>query len=249
MQHQEQSVEEKMETKGMNCIAVGEQGPDHRHTQSAYTAPTNTDRVAEHHPIQPVSLSVCPSVQFISLGKIIIIPPPTTSSFSSSPKDDDEDDGAARETFNWTKTVDAVRCNAIHRLSTRVLLLLLLCHLHFSQPINILLYNSRFGTVQSVLAEFTAAKFPQFRKILFHLLLIPGRRDYLFKCLNDEYTMWITIAMATHFHPSHAHDHSLVNCIMASNPSLCALHNSNSLTRINKILFTGERRQSSTALH
>lgn len=101
MQHQEQSVEEKMETKGMNCIAVGEQGPDHRHTQSAYIAPTNTDRVAEHHPIQPVSQSVCPSVQFISLGKIIIIPPPTTSSFSSSPKDDDDDDdGAARETFN-----------------------------------------------------------------------------------------------------------------------------------------------------
>lgn len=74
-------------------------------------------------------------------------------------------------------------------VSQLVLLLLLPCHLHFSLPINILLYNSRFGTVQSVLAEFTAAKFPQFRKILFHLLLIPGRRDYLFKCLNDEYTM------------------------------------------------------------
>lgn len=136
-----------------------------------------------------------------------------------------------------------------------VLLLLLLGHLHFSLPINILLYN-RFGTEQSLnsqLQSFHNSQNP------FHLLLISPqvlnlpqrRRDYLFKCLNDEYN--VNNNCSGHPLLSHSND-SRVNCIMASNSSLCALHNSISVTRINKILFTGGRvrvgrRQSFTALN
>lgn len=203
----------------------------------------NRDRVAEH---QPVCMSVRQSLQFISLGKIII-PPPTTS----SPKD--EDDEAASETFNWTKTVDAVRCDPIHRLS-------FFCSCSFA--ISTLVCQSIFYcTIVLALSSrwIHSCKVSTISLNPFHLLLISPqvlnlrqrRRDYLFKCLNDEYN--VNNNCSGHPPLSHAND-SRVNCIMASNSSLCALHNSISVTRINKILFTGGRvrvgrRQSFTALN